>query len=74
MEPMIVQQAISFVNDYYGLQATSNSAQVDAIKTGGWLVTVWIGAYLKQRVLVAYDGTVQRWSAIGGDTLDQDAS
>lgn len=72
MELAIVQQAISFVNNFYGLQATSNAAQVDAIKTGGWLVTVWIGAYLKQRVLVTYDGTVQRWSTANGDTLHKE--
>ncbi len=73
MELAIVQQAISFVNNFYGLQATSTAAQVDAIKTGGWLVTVWIGAYLKQRVLVTYDGTVQRWSTAHGDLLHKEA-
>jgi hypothetical protein len=60
MERAIVQYAVAFVNTYYGLDEASNAAQVDAITTGGWLVTVWIGAHLKQRVLVQPDGTVRR--------------
>jgi hypothetical protein len=60
MERAIVQNAVAFVNSYYGLDMASNAAQVDAITTSGWLVTVWIGAYLKQRVLVQSDGTVRR--------------
>lgn len=60
MDRAIVQHAVAFVNTYYGLDGASIAAQVDAITSGGWLVTVWIGAYLKQRVVVQHDGTVRR--------------
>lgn len=74
MDKAIVQQAIAFVNSQYGLEGLNIAAQVDAIRAGGWLVTVWIGNNLKQRVIVAIDGTVRRIKAADGEPLGEMAS
>ncbi len=68
MDRAVVQQAITFVNSYYGLEEAISAAQVDARLSSGWMVTVWIGAYLKQRVIVTPDGTVQRNSVADSNT------
>lgn len=59
MNSAIVQHAIAFVNNLYGLEGANIAARVDAMRTGGWLVTVWIGVNLYQRVFVTLDGTVR---------------
>ena len=71
MNSAIVQHAIAFVNNLYGLEGANIAARVDAKRAGGCLVTVWIGVNLYQRVFVALDGTVRPISATGeGATLE----
>lgn len=69
MEHAIVQQAIAFVVNYYGLEAANIAAQVDAIRKGGWQVTVWIGVDLYQRVMVALDGNVRCITSADADAI-----
>jgi hypothetical protein len=72
MEAAIVNRAIAFVRNRYGLDGPNIAAQVDAVQQSGWHVTVWIGRNLYQRVVVAIDGSVQQLAAAdGGMRRDQ---
>lgn len=65
MERAIVQHAIAFVATYYGLDQTSITAQVNAVRQEEWQVTVWIGPAMYQHLVVTPQGSVRRPAADG---------